>query len=251
MLVERRFWSGSLRLMGLVLGLGFRLFPCVLCQEVADPVAAFPSGKVTKRVSVGSTKISYHVAMPEQEGTEAKVPLLVLFSPRGDGLRILEPVAPAANKYGWIAVGVDRLRNGAMNTRLMIRMENEVLDDIFKLIPHDPNRIYLGGLSGGAMRAFSLTVRRKEPFAGVLSMGGWLGGTHYARRKYPRGLAVAMIAGDKDVGAHQWSRHDAAVFNRLGGRVQMFVFPGGHEMPPSGIIRRSIKWFDRDWKDYR
>ncbi|MDA7510473.1 hypothetical protein N8612_02240 [Verrucomicrobia bacterium] len=137
-----------------------------------------------------------------------------------------------------------------MDSRLMIRMENEVLDDIFDTIPHDPKRVYLGGLSGGAMRAFSLTVRRKEPFAGVLSMGGWLGGTQYAQRKYPKGLAVAMIAGDKDVGVHQWSRHDAAVFNRLGGRVQMFVFPGGHEMAPTGIIRRAIKWFDKDWKEY-
>jgi len=245
---------GGPRLKGLLFGLwlllGHCLSHCVLCQEIVDLVSVFPPGKVTKRDAVGNTKMSYHVAMPERGIKEERAPLLVLFSPRGDGRKILQPVAPAANKYGWIAVGVDRLRNGAMDTRRMIRMENEVLEDIFSMIPHDPKRVYLGGLSGGAMRAFSLTVRRKEPLAGVLSMGGWLGGTQYAQRKYPRGLAVAMIAGDKDVGAPQWSRHDAAVFNRLGGRVQMFVFPGGHEMAPTGIIRRAIKWFDKDWKEY-
>ena len=205
--------------------------------------------------------MTYHVAMPskaesgkalgETPSAQRESPLLVLFSPGGDGQRILKPVTPAANRYGWIAVGVDRLRNGAMDARVMTRMENEVLDDILKFVPHDPERVYLGGLSGGAMRAFSITVRRKkDDYAGILSMGGWLGGTQYARRAYPKGLAVAMIAGDKDVGAHQWSKHDAAVFNRLGGRVQMFVFPGGHEMAPTGIIRQAIKWFDRDWRDY-
>ena len=208
-------------------------------------------GEITKRVAEGSMKMTYHVAMPEKEDERDRAPLLVLFSPGGDGRRILEPVAPAANRYGWVAVGVDRLRNGAMDTRLMNRMEDQVLDDIFRVIPHDPKRVYLGGLSGGAMRAFSLTVRRKKDvFAGVLSMGGWLGGTQYARREYPKGLAVAMIAGDKDKGVHQWARHDAAVFIRLGGRAQMFVFPGGHQMAPTGIIRQSIKWFDKDWRTY-
>ena len=220
-------------------------------EEIEISTPHFPLGEVTKREGVGKSQMSYFVAMPTDERIQEDTPLLILFSPRGDGERILEPVAPAANRYGWIAVGVDKLRNGAMDTRLMMRMEDEVLEDIFRVVLHDPKRVYLGGLSGGAMRAFSLTVRRTEPFAGVLSMGGWLGGTQYAQRKYPKGMAIAMIAGDKDVGVHQWAKHDAAVFNRLAGRVQMFVFPGGHEMAPTGIIRLAIKWFERDWKDYR
>lgn len=227
------------------------LLVCSSFSLGADTKVHLPAGEVTKRLAEGSTKMTYHVAMPKEQPESGRAPLLILFSPGGDGKRILEPVAPAANRYGWIAVGVDKLRNGAMDTRLMQRMEDQVLDDILRVIPHDSERIYLGGLSGGAMRAFSLTVRRKKDgFAGVLSMGGWLGGTQYARRDYPKGLAVAMIAGDKDEGAHQWSRHDAAVFTRLGGRVQMFVFPGGHQMAPTGIIRQSIKWFDKDWRTY-
>ena len=241
------------------LAVAFLSLNCVILH--AEDFPPFPPGKVSKRVAAGSLKMTYHVAMPSQAeaekltevspGGEQASPLLILFSPRGDGERILKPVAPAANRYGWIAVGVDQLKNGVMDTRFMTRMENEVIDDILSVVPHDPKRVYLGGLSGGAMRAFSITVRRKQDsYAGILSMGGWLGGTQYARRAYPKGLAVAMIAGDKDLGAHQWSRHDAAVFNRLGGRVQMFVFPGGHEMAPTGIIRRAIKWFDQDWGDY-
>ncbi len=244
-----------------ILVLSMQLKGAVIGQSEGPKTSPVALEKFSKRTSSGPLKMSYHIAMPSSSQLQKLnrdsselvplSPLLVLFSPRGDGQRILEPVAPAANRYGWIAVGVDRLKNGAMDTRLMIRMEDEVLEDIFERVPHDPKRVYLGGLSGGAMRAFSLTVRRKQDtYAGVLSMGGWLGGTQYARRSYPKGLAVAMIAGDKDLGAHQWSRHDAAVFNRLEGRVQMFVFPGGHEMAPTGIIRKAIKWFDRDWRDY-
>lgn len=207
-------------------------------------------GATIHQVAAGLTEISYHVAVPTQYDPTKPAPLLILFSPSGKGDRILKPVAPATQKYGWLAVGVNDLRNGVQDLRRMRQMEDEALNDIFERIPHDPERLYLGGLSGGAMRAYSLTVRRKETFAGIMAIGGWLGGTQYARRKYPRNLAVAMIAGDKDLGAHQWSRHDATVFNRLGGRVQMFVFPGGHEMAPTGIIKQAIKWLNQDWRDY-
>lgn len=114
--------------------LGVFLSHSLLCEEIVDPSGAFPLGEVTKRDAVGRTKMSYHVAMPELVKEEGMAPLLVLFSPRGDGRRILEPVAPAANRYGWITVGVDRLRNGAMDTRLMIRMENEVLEDVLSSV---------------------------------------------------------------------------------------------------------------------
>lgn len=167
--------------------------------------ARLQPGTTTKRVASGLTEISYHVAVPTKYDPNDPAPLLILFSPSGKGDRILKPVASAADKYGWIAIGVNDLKNGVQDLRRMRQMEDEVLDDILEKIPHDPQRIYLGGLSGGAMRAYGLTVRRSETFAGVLAMGGWLGGSQYARRNYPRNLAVAMIAGDKDTGAHQLS----------------------------------------------
>lgn len=217
--------------------------------EESEP--ALKAGQTTQLTSGGTYHLNYHVAIPEAWSPSESRALLILFSPRGDGARILKTVAPAANRYGWIAVGVDKLKNGAMNTRTMWRMEDDVLDAIFESVPHDSDRVYLGGLSGGAMRAYSVTVRRSEPFAGVVAMGGWLGGTPYAQRDYPHGMAVAMISGNKDVGALQWSKHDATVFTRRGGRVQMFVFPGGHEMPPTKIVRQAVKWLEQDWRDYR
>ncbi len=225
----------------------------VISVEAADiqgPTIQWVPGETRVLTAEGKTEITYHVAVPPRFDPTKPRPLLILFSPGGKGERILGPAIPAAAKYNWMAVGVDRLKNGYMDTRLMMAMEDEVLEDIYRRVPHDPKRRYVGGLSGGAMRAFSLTVRRDDGWAGVLSIGGWLGGQQYANRKYPKGLAVAMVAGDKDKGAHQWAPHDAAVFNRLGGRVQMFVFPGGHEMAPSGILKQALRWFDRDWRDF-
>lgn len=63
----------------------------------------------------------------------------------------------------------------------------------------------MGGISGGASRAFTYSERRdSRPSArgkGIVSMGGWLGGKD--RSMCPTRMAVAIINGDKDGGAKQ------------------------------------------------
>ena len=126
----------------------------------------------------------------------------------------MEKLRPAAESAGWLLVGCDKLRNGMKDHDLEVEMEDEVLDDMFKHLPHDPKRVYLGGFSGGAMRAYGITARRTEPYAGIIAYGRWLGGPDYQEEPYRENMSVAMINGISDRGSNMSMASSSALASR-------------------------------------
>ena len=144
----------------------------------------------------------------------------------------------------FLLVGCDKLRNNLNDRKLAIKMEDEILDDVLKNLPHDPERVYLGGFSGGAMRAYGLTARRSEPFAGVLAYGGWLGGPGFQDKPYRKGLAVAMINGISDTGANGWVAKDTVTLRERDCAVKHFSFEGGHQTAPPELTALAVEWLE-------
>ncbi|MFD2257255.1 protein-disulfide reductase DsbD domain-containing protein [Luteolibacter algae] len=202
-----------------------------------------PGGMVS-RIADGETGVSYHVYAPEDHGKEDLSPLLIVFSPGGDGKGIAGKIRETANEKGWIVVGCDNLRNGMKDHELELKMEDEVLDDILANVPHDGKRRYLGGFSGGAMRAYGLSVRRKDEVAGILAYGGWLGGPSYQGEAYPPGLSIAMVNGIDDQGASGWMPIDTRTLRKRGSTVKHFAFEGGHSVAPEEVTAQALSWFD-------
>ncbi|MBK1875809.1 hypothetical protein [Pelagicoccus mobilis] len=205
-------------------------------------------GDTLRIVAEGDTGLSYHVYVPSNYDEKTRPPLLIAFSPSGNGSGILKKLKGGIEEAGWILVGVDQLKNGMKDPLLARKMEDELLDDVFSRLPHNPERVYLGGFSGGAWRAYHLTTRRPESFAGILAYGGWLGGTEEQEKPYRSGISVAMINGTHDRGANAWMPIDTVSLRKRQITVKHFAFPGGHSVAQVEITKSAVNWMNEEWE---
>jgi len=203
--------------------------------------AAAAAGNTVRHPVPGDPETAFHVYHPTSYKPPAKLPMLILFSPGGDGAGILGAFREAAEELGWIVVGCDHLRNG-MDNREGIEVFTRMLPLIEAATPgHDPEKLYLGGFSGGASRAFNFTIDFDRPWKGVISCGGWLG-REPRSNDYPRNMAVVFVNGDDDNGANSYVDRDTQIFKRRRGKVNTFTFPGGHVIAPTRDLVEAMKW---------
>lgn len=213
-----------------------------------EVVAQMIPGTTFIRTAAGLNAVTYHVRVPPGFNPANPPPLVIAFSSTGNGHSILRSISTSTDKAGWIGIGCDKLMNSLPDAKLADQMEDEVLEDIYRNIPHDPRRVYLSGHSGGASRAYSITARRPEPFAGILAYGGWLGGPPRQKDPYCKRMAVAMINGDKDESANSWVEGDKQALQLRKCSVELFSFPGGHPMPNDPEVSdRAIAWLQQEW----
>jgi hypothetical protein len=209
-----------------------------------DPeiVALMKPGETLARTADGETGITYHLYVPTSFKPDAPPPIIIAFSPTGNGAGMVRSLKKSAEKAGWLVAGCDKLRNGFKGDAG--KHEDEVLDDILKSIPHQIDRRCLAGMSGGAMRCYGLLRegRRKEHYFAVLAFGGWLGGRSFGNKKYDANVVVAQINGDNDKGANSWTERDAEALRKSGCVVRAFKFPGGHVMAPPDVTDEAIAW---------
>ncbi|MFZ4594431.1 MAG: glutathione binding-like protein [Verrucomicrobiaceae bacterium] len=148
------------------------------------------AGKELSFKSDGPEAVGYHVYFPSSFDGSRLMPLLIVFSPGGNGKGMLGSVKMACEKLGWIGVGCDAFKNGVSESALDPKWQ-EVLPHIEKTVPHDPDLMYLGGMSGGALRSYDYAEVTVRPWKGVLAFGGWLGGTKALG--CPPQMAVAQV----------------------------------------------------------
>jgi len=231
-----------------VTGLSFPTLSRV-AEKPATPGVIVP-GRIHDYTAVGTTGITYHVYYPTLFDPASPPPIVIAFSPDGNGLSMVKILGASVEQANWIVAGCDKLRNSSDKSKPWTIMEDEVLDDIYARIPHNHARIYLAGFSGGAMRAYGLASRRPERFAGILAYAGWLGGPKRQKKKYCSHMAVAMVNGRKDKGANACQKGDMRALLRWDCHVKTFPFNGGHQMPGKGITYAAIRWFELDWKNH-
>jgi len=210
-----------------------------------EVVSRMKPGQTITLTAFGKFEMTYHVYVPTSFKSDAPPPIIIAFSPRGEGSNMVSFLQPTAQKADWLLVGCDKLSNDTPH-EVDPAMGNELLDDILKNIPCQVDRKYLAGFSGGALRCYSYTTvgRRPEKYAGVLAICGWVGGDERLRRKYTPGLAVAQVNGDTDNNANGWAENDARVLRKNGCLVRAFPFTGGHEIAPPRVLDEVIAWFD-------
>ena len=211
---------------------------------------AAAAGTVVDRTTAGKAGIPYHVYFPTSYTGKNDLPLLVAFSPSGDGMGMLNALKGSAEKVQWILVGCDRLSNDTESTREDLAMEKEVMDEVLAKVPHDVQRLYLAGFSGGAMRAYSMSFRRTERIAGIIAYGGWLGGAETADKKFCKYMSVAMVNGRRDKNANDWAEKDAEVLKKRHCHTKQFPFDGGHEVAPAEVTDQALAWLEDEWKEF-
>lgn len=214
-------------------------------QPSADAVAKIElkPGQTLSRKTEGPLQTGYHIGVPDTYDPAKPPPLLLLFSPGGDGRGLMNQVRASANRVGWMVIGCDRLKNG-MSDEDAAPITKELFADFHKFIPYDTDRLYFGGFSGGAARAYHLTWKHKDRCAGILAFGGWLGLGEDLEKPFQKKMTVAMVNGDTDKGALSYEDRDKGILSHRRSNVKIFHFPGGHGVAPRETIDKAVQWMD-------
>jgi hypothetical protein len=165
--------------------------------------------------------------------------MMILFDPSGKGRRYLLRHMEAADAAKMILITTDVFRNNMDG----IDRFRELFPIIGETVAHDPARVFLGGTSGGASKAFHFSAHVSQyPWAGVYSNGGWLGGKEFWGLPFPSKMKVAMVNGDKDKAANQWLDGDTKALQGRGITVAVMAFEGAHQIPPASVQTKAFKW---------
>ena len=233
----------------ILLALSAGLSPATVCHgdEIPDAEEKKLDEKMEKAGqtitynSDGKRMLTFHCYYPTSYAAGRNLPLLILFSPGGQGERIQKKFIAAGEVNSWIVVGCDGFKN-RVDEELGEEMFTEVLHAIEKKVVHDKDLVYMGGMSGGAWRAYHYSVLFDRPWKGIVACGGWLGGPEYKDLAYPEKMAVAIINGNEDKGANHWIDHDREILKGRRIKVRVFHFQGGHSIAPDETLTKAIQW---------
>lgn len=212
-------------------------------------------GTLTRHTSTGQYTTEYSVYQPPLDNQQAatKPPMLIIFNPNGNGHREVIRYFEAAKAVGLTVVSCEYFRNGPpitaykrqpkLEAELLARF-HELLPHIEDNVPHDPKRMFMGGCSGGAWRAFHYSAQVNRPWAGIYSNCGWLGGEIWYDLPYPK-MRVAMVNGDQDPAVSYLDR-DTTRLTQAGCKVTLHAFEGGHQIPPPSVQEKAFRWLLSD-----
>lgn len=207
-------------------------------------------GVLSAHKSKGNIPVDYWVYQPplapEQAGV--KPPMLILFHPNGHGFQAIYRYLEAAKATGLTLVSLDYFRNTGQGTGKpakeaeMLGVFKELLPQIEAIVPHDEKRIFMGGCSGGAWRAFHYSAWVQRPWAGIYSNCGWLGHPEeFYSLPYPK-MRVAWVNGNQDEASAYWLERNSVRLNEAGCTMSVHAFEGGHQVPPPSVQEKAWRW---------
>jgi hypothetical protein len=191
-----------------------------------------------------TTTTDFYVYTPSATtAPEPLKPLIIMFDAGGKGKRFLLKHIEAAEAAGITTVACDVFKNN--HDPLVEDMQErfaELLPIILKTVPHDPKRLFMGGNSGGAERAYHYSAYfNKIPWAGIYANGGWLGPPNFYDLPYGENMRVAIVNGDKDH-ANVCIEPTSIVLREHHATISIMSFEGGHQTPPPSVQAKAFKW---------
>jgi len=227
--------------------------PCrsalILLGLLALPLAGNSAGRVVdERIAFAGVDRSFHLFIPDGISPYVPAPvLLLLHGSHQAGRALLEHWTGLAQREGLLLVAPDSLDPVGWQMKAdgpaFIRA---VVDEVARDRPVDRRRLYLFGISGGAVYALTLAVLESEFFAATaIFAGAWREDSFYellphARRRIP----VAMFVGTRDpFFPTNTVRKTAAAFEAAGHPVLLQLLKGrGHAYTPVADEVNSGAW---------
>ena len=184
-------------------------------------------------VEIGGTARTYYLYVPPTTRPAANPPLLVVLHwTSGNGRAALATWTPLADHEGMVLVAP----NATTPAGWRIREDGPaflhgIVEAVAARTPIDPRRVYLFGVSAGAIHALTIGVVESEYFAAVaVHAGSWrdresFKALNFATRKIP----VAITIGDRDELFSMASVQETrAALVAAGHAVTLTVLPGEH-----------------------
>jgi len=128
-----------------------------------------------------------------------------------------------------------------------VRIVLDVLDDIRRRYPTDPDRTYIAGFSGGGRVVCGIAFALPELFGGVMPVcaGGDLRDEPWLRHRLIDRLSVAFVTGTNDFNRGEVERFRGGMFSEIGVRTKVTVVPQlGHGIPDAMVFGPVVDWLD-------
>lgn len=222
-------------------------------QNAPGDPAALTEGRLGQVTSIpaGDGYPTSHVYYPSKLDLKTPPPVIFLFCPVGNGHSMASKFAKACEEHGWVAVGFEQFRNH--KGELAEEQENmwkAILKNMKRLYFYDPERMYLGGMSGGSVSAFIRSEQTGEEaryWKGVVAICGWLGRMKSVNS--PTKMAVMFV--DNYEGAEEpknsdFHKGEEKILKRRSSKVGYKWFKGGHELPPDEVLVPVLEWMGQN-----
>ena len=215
-------------------------------QSPARPPAEWTAGYT-------STDQTYRLLVPGKRSRKTRktaagklLPLVLFISP-GDNPGGFGAFAATAARHG-VLVASPR---GAGNRCPFPRRVNivlDVLDDLRRRFPIDPDRTYLAGFSGGGRVACTIGFALPELFGGVISFcaAGDLRSEPWLRHRVQDRLSVALVTGETDFNRGEVQRFRGPLLSEVGVRTRVWVEPGTGHAVPAAPVPQVFEWLEAD-----
>jgi pimeloyl-ACP methyl ester carboxylesterase len=192
-----------------------------------------------------SKRQSYELFVPPRRDARKLLPAIVFISPGNEpmGWKHFENVC----KQRGILFAGPRGAGNDCPPKKRVRLVLDVLDDVRRNYPTDPDRTYLAGFSGGGRIACAIAFTLPEYVGGVMPIcaGGELRGESWLRQRVRERLGVALLTGEKDFNRAEVERLRGPLLQGVGVTARVWVRPGmGHDVPSEKTLLEAIRWLD-------
>jgi hypothetical protein len=149
-------------------------------------------------------------------------------------------------KHGIVLAGVHGAGNAvapALRTRIVL----DVLDDVRRRLPIDPDRTYITGGSGAGHEACSIIHALPEYFGGVMGMcGAWnLRAEQMLRQRMTERISEAVVTGGSDFNRPELQYELFPILRAQGIRARLWVYPEmGHSVPNAARLEQIFEWLE-------
>mgnify|MGYP001765613269 FL=1 len=220
-----------------VLGIAAGLLVALSAGVQAADRPSLATGQVIESVScIQDPGQTYSIYLPAAYTPARNWPVIYAFDPGARGVRPVQRLQAAAERFGYIVIGSNVSRN--FEPKLSVEAADAMWADSHVRLSIDSRRVYTLGFSGGARLASGLAVVSQD-FAGVIACGAAFDPKHPPHDRRPA-LFVGIV-GLEDMNYPEMrdaeSRlREAQVPHRL------FFFDGGHDWPPADVFLDVLAW---------
>lgn len=200
-----------------------------------------------------STKQRYELFVPPKPKDRKHGHPVVLFISAGDSPAGWSQLEAVCKQQGILFASPYEAGNNTPMPR-RVRIVLDVLDDIRREHPIDPDRTYLAGFSGGGRVACAMAFALPELFGGVMPVcaGGELREEPWLRHRAIERLSIAFVTGTNDFNRGEVERFRGPMFSDMGLRTKVTVVPKlGHGIPDGKAFGPVLEWLDKGAADRR
>jgi len=235
-------------------------------NSIMDRTRVRPKNGLDKKHQYDIAQESFEVYVPDCYDSNTPFGLLVWISasPSGSIEHFRDP-KQLMDKHKLIWVGANKSGNDTSTYERRIPLALDAAYNMQKLYNIDPNRVYVGGISGGGRVASITAFHHSDVYAGgifVIGANFWEDmavpdqNSHFrigASRPLPRYLFRAktfgryvLLTGDNDGNRLQMHTYYEQGFSKCLDNVLYIQVPGmGHEVPPADEFEKALQYLDK------